>query len=63
MHKITAIRMEQHKDVITLTGLTQSPRGTRVILKSVKTPIVKTDRKKRRDEIQSALAQLLGSGE
>lgn len=58
-HKITAIRLTQNKNGMVISGLTQSPRGTKVMAKSVKIPKPSTDRQKRAAEIQSAIEELL----
>lgn len=60
-HKAVAVRMDQRGDNFTLTGITQSPRGTKTMSGVVKFQASKSDRKKRIADIQAALKELLES--
>lgn len=60
-HKITAVRMDTHKGEMRLSGITQSPRGTKTIAGTIKRKIDMSDRKARKQEILSALEELLHS--
>lgn len=58
-HKITAIRMKEVKGETVLEGLTQSPRGTRLIARHVKFVTPKEDKAKLKTDLLSAVAELL----
>lgn len=62
-HRIVAIKMEQHGDVFTISGLTASPRGTKMMINQVEFKPSKSSRTDRIRDIQSAVEKLLGSGE
>lgn len=58
-HKIVAIKMRGHGDVLELIAMTQSPRGTRVIAKAITImPALKT-RESRKEALELGVAKLL----
>jgi hypothetical protein len=55
-HPITAIRIEKARKGMTISALSQSPRGTKYIVKSVTVDTGSDDKKERQAAIAVALA-------
>ena len=58
-NKIVAVRVQLRGDDVELTTLGESPRGTRVRLKSVQVPGVRKDKKEFHSKVLAALETLL----
>lgn len=62
-HQIVAIKVETKRGNTILSTITQSPRGTRVLLDSVTVPGVGQDKATHKAEVKAALDTLLAKSD
>jgi hypothetical protein len=57
-HTVTALKIEKSREGLTISALSQSPRGTKYIVKSVTVDTGSEDKKERQAAIAAALVSV-----